>query len=78
MKIFLKDVEKFKLMLIKNGYSQRSFGKAASISPPYACQISNGNRCPGPNIAKKICEILKVEFDDIFFIDSGYKSDQTA
>ncbi|MDA8212129.1 MAG: helix-turn-helix transcriptional regulator [Clostridia bacterium] len=76
MKIRLKDVPRFQELLIKNGYSQRGFGRAIGISEPYANQIANGERNPGPKVAKDICEALKVGFDDIFFIDSADKSHQ--
>src|SRR5690625_3191339 len=76
VKIKLKDVDKFKTLLLMNGYSQRGYGRAIGISEPYANQISNGTRNPGPEIAKKTHELLNVKFDDIFFIDHACKSDQ--
>lgn len=76
MKIKLKDVDKFKELLLINGFTQRGYGRKIGISEPYANQISNGTRNPGPEIAKKTTELLSVKFDDIFFIDNDYKSEQ--
>lgn len=75
MKVHIKDLD-FKELLIRKGLSQRGFSKKTGISSPYMSQIINGNRNPGPEMAKKICEGLDVEFDQIFFIDNGYKSKQ--
>lgn len=76
MKIKLKDVFQFKRLLLLKGLSQRGFGRSAGISEPYANQIANGVRNPGPKIAKKITELLEVKFEDIFFIEDDSKSDQ--
>lgn len=76
MRISFKD-EKFSELLMRNGDSLRSFARQAGISSPYMSQLIKGNRNPSPKMAKKICESLEVKFDDIFFIDSGYKSNQT-
>lgn len=76
MKICIKD-NKFKELLIRKGMSQRGFAKEIGISGPYMSQIVKGNRHPGPQISKKICDGLEVGFDDIFFIQNGYKSKQT-
>src|SRR5690606_33530162 len=77
MKIKLKDVEQFKKLLLMNGYTQRSYGRAIGISEAYAHQIANGTRNPGPKIAKDTAELLKVDFDDIFYIEDAHKSNQT-
>lgn len=74
MKIILKDVDQFKKMLIINGYTQRSLAREIGISNPYANQIANGERNPGPQIAKKIADVLKTDFNDIFFIEDACKS----
>lgn len=78
MKIVLKDKKYLKELLVRNGYSQRSFARAIDISEPYGNQICNGTRNPGPNIAKKIVDKLSVNFDEIFFVDDDYKSGQIA
>lgn len=76
MNIKLKDIQAFNKMLIVSGYSQRSFAQKISISGPYMNQIANGERCPSPKVAKKICDGLNVGFDDIFFIQQDNKSKQ--
>lgn len=76
MVIQLKDLNKFREMLAVKGFTQRSFAKLISISGPYMNQIVNGDRNPGPKVAKKICDGLDVEFDDIFFIQYDNKSYQ--
>jgi transcriptional regulator with XRE-family HTH domain len=78
MKIVLKNVKDFKRLLLVKGYSQRGLGRAIGISEVYATQISNGTRNPGPEIAKKITDLLQVEFDDLFYIDDARKSKQTT
>lgn len=53
MKVKLRDVQNFKRLLVINGYSIRAYGRAIDISPAYAQQVANGQRNPGPEIAKK-------------------------
>jgi transcriptional regulator with XRE-family HTH domain len=74
MKIKLKDPLKFQELLLRKGFTQRAFGRAIGVTESYACQIANGERNPGPAVAKKICELLEIEFDDIFFIVHACKS----
>lgn len=78
MKIRIKDVVKFKELILRKGYTQRGFGRAVGISEPYANQIANGERNPGPKVAKNICKTLGSKFDDIFFIDCADSSKQEA
>ncbi|WP_281869928.1 helix-turn-helix transcriptional regulator [Brevibacillus parabrevis] len=68
MKIHLKDPVRFEELLIRKGYSKRSFAEAANIGQVTALQIANGDRNPSPRIAKRITDALEVEFDDIFEI----------
>lgn len=77
MKIKLKSVDEFKRLLLTNGFTQRGFGRKIGISEPYANQIANGTRNPGPQIAKRTVELLQVDFDDIFFIDDACKGEQS-
>lgn len=76
MKIVIKDVETFKKLLLREGFTQRGFGRSIKISAAHAYQIVNGKANPSPETAKRITEALKVGFDDIFFIQSACKSDQ--
>jgi len=55
-------------VLIRRGWSKSDLGEQVGIGAPYAIQICNGARNPGPKTARKICEALEVGFDDIFEI----------
>ncbi|WP_084413463.1 helix-turn-helix domain-containing protein [Desulfovirgula thermocuniculi] len=74
-RIKLKDPTAFQEMLIKAGYSRRALGRAVGISEPYANQIVTGRRTPSPGVAKKICDVLGVSFDDIFLIEHACNSE---
>jgi transcriptional regulator with XRE-family HTH domain len=52
---------------IKMGFSQRELAKRTKLSSALISQIENDERNPSPNSAKKICDVLDVAFDDIFF-----------
>lgn len=68
MKITLKNSLEFEELLIRKGFSKKAFAEAAGIGQVTALQICNGDRSPSPRIAKRICDTLEVEFDDIFEI----------
>jgi len=74
LKIFVRDIALLNELVLKKGFTQRSFGRFIGISEPYANQVLNGKRNPGPRIAKKITDGLNVEFEEIFFIESACKS----
>ncbi|WP_339233912.1 helix-turn-helix transcriptional regulator [Oceanobacillus sp. FSL W7-1281] len=61
---------------IKKGFSQRGLGRAANLSGALINQIESNDRNPSPESAKKICDVLQVNFDDIFFTESVCKSEQ--
>lgn len=69
MKIKLKDTRSFNELIIKKGYSKNRLSKAAELGQPTIVQISNGTRNPSPVTAKRILEVLGVEFDDVFKIE---------
>lgn len=71
MTIRLKNPKEFKIMMIKRGHTQRSLGRAADVSDTTINHLINLKRGCGPSVASKICEALKAEFDDIFFIDDA-------
>jgi DNA-binding XRE family transcriptional regulator len=77
MNIRLKNAADFEEQLIRNGYSKRSFAEAAGIGQVTVLQIVNGDRRPSPRIAKRICEALEVEFDDIFVIERSPATPKT-
>lgn len=68
MKIAIKDSAAFNVILIHKGFTQRSFSIQAGISHSMISQIAKGLRNPSPRTAKRICEVLEVQFDDIFEI----------
>ncbi len=71
MKIKLKDVEAFQVLLLQKGLSQRELARAAKIHEAYASMIIRETHSPGPRVAARICEVLEVAFDDIFYVDRG-------
>lgn len=75
MKFVLKNAKKFNETLYINGYTQRSYGRAIGISESYAHQVATGKRNPGPDVARKTAELLGLEINDIFFIQTACKSD---
>lgn len=76
MKIHLRDSHNFKMMIARNGYSQRTFAENIEMSYVYLNQIINNQLNPSGKAAKKIADALNLEFDDIFFISSDDKSHQ--
>ncbi|MYL47666.1 helix-turn-helix domain-containing protein [Virgibacillus halodenitrificans] len=66
--ITLKSKNIFNRKIIKQGFSKRGFARANNIAEATLIQISNGKQAPRPETARKICEGLQVEFDDIFLI----------
>lgn len=72
MKITLIDPNEFRKLLMSSGYSQRTFAETCEISTPYINQIINGEKFPSGKIAKKIVDVLELEFSDIFFINDAY------
>jgi DNA-binding XRE family transcriptional regulator len=66
--IVLKSKSALNQKLIKNGFSKRGFAKEYGLAEATFIQISNGKRSPRPQTAKKICEALKVGFDEVFEI----------
>lgn len=73
----MRDIALLNELILKKGFTQRSFGREIKISEPYSHQVLNGKRNPGPKIAKNIADTLDVEFDAIFFIESACKSGQS-
>ncbi|MFD1707575.1 helix-turn-helix transcriptional regulator [Siminovitchia sediminis] len=66
----------FKEARVKKGFSQRELAKRAHLSHALISQIENNERNPSPGSAKKICDTLEVQFDDIFFAISVCKCKQ--
>ncbi|PCH30445.1 transcriptional regulator [Campylobacter sp. 1] len=70
MKISLIDTRSFNELIIKKGYSKNELSRVAQVSQPTIVQISNGTRNPSPGTAKRISDVLGVEFDDVFTIET--------
>lgn len=69
MKIRIRNYQKFEQAYLKAGFSCRGLAKSAGISPATLHRnIHAQNRYFSPITAKKICDALGVEFDDIFEI----------
>lgn len=71
MKIRIKDFKKINILLIKNGFNKKAFAEKTNLSTSSISLILNGSRNPSPPVAKRIAEVLNVEFDEIFNIDSN-------
>ncbi|MFF5993959.1 helix-turn-helix transcriptional regulator [Lysinibacillus sp. KU-BSD001] len=66
--ILIKSQVDFNSLLIKSGFSKRSFAKSCGISAASLIQISNRRQSPRPGTAKKICDTIGKSFDEIFEI----------
>lgn len=51
---------------MKAGFTQRGLAREAGLTSGYMSQIERGIRQPGPQAAKRICQALNVDFDDLF------------
>lgn len=78
MKIGIKDATELQEKIIKGGFTYRSLGSAISLSHGHLGQIINGKKNLTPPVAKRIADSLHLNFDDIFFIDHGNKSEQVS
>jgi putative transcriptional regulator len=63
---------------IKKGFSQRELARKTGLSCSFISQIEKKNRNVSPSTAKKICDALEVDFEDIFFTKSVSSSKHTA
>ncbi|UJF27447.1 helix-turn-helix transcriptional regulator [Planococcus sp. 107-1] len=66
--IVLKSLQIFNQSVSKKGFTKRSFARHCGLSESTYIQISNGKQSPRPDTAKKICNGLGLDFDDIFDI----------
>lgn len=67
--IVLKSRSEFNGIIAKRGFSKRAFARESGVSEATFIQISNGKQSPRPDTAKKICDTLLLNFDDIFAIE---------
>lgn len=74
--IVLKDKEKMLEDMAREGYSMTALAKNIGCSKAHISGIIHHVRNPSPFIAIKICEQLKGQFDNYFFIESVHKKKQ--
>lgn len=68
MRITLKNADLFYRLILRKGFSKIMFCKEVSISQTALSNLISGKRYPSAPVAKKICDTLEVQFDDIFEI----------
>lgn len=61
-------VESLKRARIINGMSIRALAKTANLSTATVFKTENQATVPSPATAKKICNALGLEFDDLFVL----------
>ncbi len=71
--ILVKDADELENAIIMAGFSHRSLAREIGCSQTLISLILKGERNPSPRIETKFCEVLKKEFNEIFFIYDDYK-----
>ena len=74
--ILVTNKEKLREDIQRAGYSITSLAKNVGCSKAHISSIINHERNPSAVIAVKICEQIKGNFDDYFFIESVHKTKQ--
>lgn len=74
--ILVVDKEKLKEDIIRAGFTMTSLAKNIGCSKAHISSIVNHERNPSARIAVKICEQIKGQFDDYFFIESVHNKKQ--
>lgn len=74
--VLVKDINNLIEHIVKNGFSYRKLAEKANCSQAQISLILKGERNPSPENAVNICKALNCNFDDIFFINNDYKSNQ--
>lgn len=62
------DVEKLAYLIASRGYSLRGFSDEIGASSSYMSQVIRGVRTPSPQLAKRICDHLNIQFDELFTV----------
>ncbi len=65
----IKVKPEFNYIRIKSGYTMSGLAKAAGVSQQFISAIIKGRYRPSAVTAKKICDVLDVEFDQVFEIE---------
>jgi DNA-binding XRE family transcriptional regulator len=76
MRVRVKNPNEFNALLIRKGYSKSRFSKIVGISSPMFVQISNGDRCPSPETAKRISDALELEWDELFVLEDAERRER--
>jgi len=73
MKIIVVKQNKMSELRMKMGFSMRVLAVKAKLNPVTICNIENAKSNANPKTAKIICEVLSVDFDDLFEIKDSPK-----
>lgn len=74
-KVQVKDKEIF-INAIKESGGYNTVATKVGCSQTMLSLIAKGTRNPSPVVAINFCAVTRKKFDNIFFIDSNYKSNQ--
>ncbi|MBP1965266.1 helix-turn-helix transcriptional regulator [Paenibacillus aceris] len=69
MRIRAKTDAFMKARIIK-GFSQRELAKHSGLSHSYISLLERSHKSVGPATAKKLCDLLGKDFEDVFRIES--------
>lgn len=75
--VLVKDRDLLIEKIVENGFSYRQLAKETQTSQTTISLIIKGERNPSPKVAINICNALKCQFNDIFFVNNDDKSNQT-
>ena len=53
---------------VSKGLSQRELADLAGLSHSYICLIERSNKSVSPSTAKRLCDVLEKELDELFCI----------
>lgn len=74
--VVVKDIDLLIEKIVEKGLSYRQLAKKMGTSQTTISLIMKGERNPSPETAINFCKVLECQFDDIFFINIDYKSNQ--
>lgn len=78
MLIVLKNRDEFNQTITKVGFSKRAFARECGLTESTLIQISNEKQSPRPDTAKKICDALRLNFDDVFTIEENKRQKEVV
>lgn len=74
--VVVKDIDLLIEKIVEKGLSYRQLAKKMGTSQTTISLIMKGERNPSPETAINFCKVLECQFEDIFFINNDYKSNQ--